>query len=196
MNYDKIQILVEDISDEVAVIKTVVENVTSSGEPFAPMLVFYSAPNVKEFVVAPQWGTTFEAKMRSIADTLQLFKATNSQSVIISFCTKAEYDSTMYQLLNIYVVSYDHAFAITLPYSVNDNNNVIWNDQHSACSALDELETDDMGRDVFSMFYHYVHLDETILTAREIFTYLSARGAAIVQFNSKYQYFELSEMDR
>jgi hypothetical protein len=195
MNYDNVVALVEDIENEVAIIKTVLENCSSVNENFVPMLIFYSSPKDKQLVVAPAWGDTFQTRMRSIADALHLFSAIRSYSVIVSFCTKAEYDNITYQMLNVYVMSEEHASAITLPYSTDDNGVVNWEDRYSSISSIDELETDDTGREVFSMFYHYLHLTESVLTPSNILTYLSARGAAIVQFSSKYQYYEMSELE-
>ena len=191
MNLQPIIDLIEDIENEIATIKTVAEKSHLRHEPFSPMLVFYENSTTKNLLVAPySEKEDFISKMVSIAETMHLHKATQGYAVQVSFTAKIEYDETLYEMLNILVMTFDYAFILNFPYIINEDATITWHSQYDTVRSIDDMEVDDIGKDMFSMFYHYIHTGSIGFSPTEILSYLAKSGAAIHQFNSKYTYFE------
>lgn len=193
MNLQPVIDLVADIENEIAALKIVVENSHLRYETFAPMIVFYDDPTTKTLVVVPHAEQDdFISKMVAIAEVMHLHKATGAYAAQVAFTAKIEYDNTLYEMLNVLVMTSDYAFILELPYLVNQDAAITWHSQYDTVRSIDEMEVDETGRDMFSMFYHYTHADNIGFKPTEILSYLAKSGAAIHQINSKYMYFEPS----
>lgn len=182
---------IEEIENEVAIMKMVVESSVSKNHGFVPMVVFYSSSTTKEFVVAPEAGNTFDSKMKSISEVLHLYSAAKSYAAIVSFNIKAEINDQTYDMINMYVLTASNAYVIQIPFLV-DNNKVEWQNDMFSCTSIDELETDAIAKNVLTMFYHFTHIENPGFTVEELMSYLSFKGAEIAQMNSKYKYIDFS----
>jgi len=191
MNLQPIIDIIADIENEIDAIKTVTQKTQLRHEPFSPMILFYENPTTKTLLVVPySEEQDFTSKMVSIAEAMHLYKATEAYAVQVSFTAKIEYDQTLYQMLNILVMTFDHAFILEFPYIINEDATITWHSQYDAVRSVDDMEVDDIGKDMFSMFYHYIHAGNIGFSPTEILSYLANSGAVIHQFNSKYTYFE------
>lgn len=191
MNLDSVKNYIKEIETEVAIIKMVVENCASRNETFVPMVVFYSTDN-KEMVVAPVCSETFQSKMTAIAEVMHLHSTMNAHASVVNFVTKVVIDDVEYQMLNMYALSQDNAYVIQIPYLINDKF-VEWQNDHASCTSIDHLETDDVAKNVLSMFYHFTHIQNPGFRTEEILSYLSFKGAEIAQINSTFKYVDFSD---
>jgi hypothetical protein len=193
VNLDQIKKVIADIEEEIPIIRTTVENVILKGDIPSPMLVFYNSTSERGLVVAPSSDEdTFLSRMRSVADTLHLYRSMEAAAVTVTFASKIELDNTLYELLNIFVMNDDYAFSIRLPFIINEDQSVNWFTQLDEATPVDEIELDDTGRDMVSMFYHYTHADKIGFSPSDILSYLACKGAAIEQINTKYEYVQYS----
>lgn len=194
MNYTSVKEIVTDIEQEVPIIQTVLENIIRRGEPFAPMLVFYGTPETKSLICCPMaQEENFLSRMVAVADAMHLYNAINASAVTVTLISQIELDNTMYDLLNIFVMNQSNAFNIRIPYSIDNDQNVIWHNQYGEVLEVDDMELDTNGKEMINMFYHYIHAEMIGFTPAEVLSYLACNGAAIEQFTTKYEYFKYSE---
>lgn len=192
MNINKVAEYITNIEEEIGIYKMVNENVASRNEAYVPMIVFYSSPTEKSYVVAPHHDNTFNNKMLAIAETLHLYSSSLAHAAIISMLNQVVINDNTYQSLDIYALSLNNAYLIQLPFEINGTE-VKWLEEHQECTSIDELDVDSTGKDVLSMFYHYIHIDSTIFTPEDVLSYLSFKKAEINTFSTKVQYLNFVE---
>lgn len=191
MNLDAVKELVEDIEQEVDIIKSTLQTVTSEGDSFVPMVIFYKNPTTKLLVVAPNSDGEIQDKLMAIAETLHLFTALPASSAIVTLESKVSCDDEIYSALNLFVISEPSATMLQFPYRI-ENNTVTWFEQYNQCQPIDDVDMDEVGKDIATMLFYFVNLQHNFFSAPEILSYLSKTGAAIGQINTKIEYFNFA----
>lgn len=180
--------LVEDIEQEAFVLKSTLETTYLTDGKYIPFLVFYKNPKEKTFAIAPQESDSFIYRMKNIAEVLHLYSALDASAVTITFTSKISIHDNEYELFNLFVLNQDHAWLVHYPFTVEDGI-VKWYPELDSCTPVDSYDFDEVGKDMVSMFYNFIHIQESAFTVAEILSYLSTTDAAIHQFDQKYEYF-------
>lgn len=185
---------IANLDDEVSVLKTVLESSVQRGEQFAPMLVFYSDAETRHIVVVPKYYEDFTDRMTSIGEALHLFSAMKAHSVVVAMTNTMSKDDKMYNVLTLFVLSNESGWIVEHPFNVSANRSVTWHHDMVETTAVDyyDFGSDETGREMVSMMYHFTHLPDSIFRPAEILSYISSTGGIFTQINSKYQYFDVS----
>jgi hypothetical protein len=187
LDFTKIEEIIAPIQTEVSAFKTVLESCSRQDESFLPMCVFYTNKDTKALVVAPPGTSDLIQKFTSIAETMHLYRAISADSVIVALTSTMVHDETSYSALTVSVFSNELAWNMVFPYS-EENNIVTWIDDLAYINEVDQENVDETGRDIFSMFYAFTHMESSGLNAEEILSYLAYKGAAIHQVNTNIRY--------
>lgn len=194
IDYTETALAVTDIEKESAILKTVLENCEARNEEFIPMVIFYSNKDTKDLVVAMNYFDDFPSKMTAIAEALHLYSAMNSNAVIVAVTSKMLHNNEEYSALTMSLLTHSAAWSIVHPYRI-ENSEVVWYNDISYIHELDAEDVDEVGQDVYSMFYVFTHLERTAFSPSEILSYLAFKGAAIHQINTKIEYFAPQETE-
>ena len=190
---DDIKLVVDNIEEEVSVLKTLLEKGYQEGYAYSPMVVFYKDPKTKTIVVSPSDNDTFAGRMYAISEILHLHTAMYSWSSVVSFTSTVEVDGEEKSALNIFVMCELSAYIITLPF-IAEGSNVTWFPELDSLHTSETIELDESGRDLLTMFNIYIRLIKSPFTAPEILSYLSSKNMAISQLDSiKVPYFDMSD---
>lgn len=181
-HYDHLKFLIEDISDEVDIHKSLLEKVRINNDHYSPMCIFYSDASSKHYLAVPQFDGDIKALMPKLSAAMHLFSALNSHSALITIASKIGIDDVIYDSINFFVVSKEMAFVYYLPYTeVNGQFN--WHEDLSYVVELSSAEMDQAGIDFVHMIHAHVQVDAPPFEASEIFNYLSYNGFAVQCLN-------------
>lgn len=192
VDYDTLKPLFSDIQKEVSILKSLVEQQLSNDMKYHPMVAFIShSDNRMMAVTVPNVGT-FEENSYALSEIMHLFPAFSAKTAIITMTAKIDINDHLYDLLNVFILSDDSAYILTLPYTHTQNNTFTWHDDISNLTNLADMDGEHEGADFISMLFVFTHMPGPVFTSSEILSYLSYKGYAIQDFQNKFSYFEMS----
>ena len=199
-DYTKLIEICNPIVAEISVIKSVVESSTTRS--IDPLVIFFKDENVKTTLVGFSKLPSFEDNILRLSEIMHLYGALKSHCCIIAMPAKISRDNTIYDSVNLFLLSDDDAWTISLPY-LTENNQVIWYDEFSEILKIDDADFDGTSKEMVSMFYFMTHLHNQAYTAPEIMSYLSLYNVTIHQFTESsdsgsveyVSYFDMSNQN-
>lgn len=168
------------IDEEINTIKTVVEsNFSSTNSPkIPPLCVFFSNENTRNVVASVSSDGEFEDVICRISEVMNLYPLTEAYAATISLSTTIELNDEMVPAVNIFVISFDKAWSITVPFNIV-NDTIFWLNDDIHVTHVDDLDIDPLSREMVSMFYLYVNITDVHFTLPQLLSYLSTMDTAI-----------------
>jgi len=168
------------IDEEIHLVKTIIEqNHKDLGSTkTAPLLVFYTAPEKRHVAISTSEQGDFVDVVCRISEAMNIYPLIDAYSAIISMNFNVDIDGEKIPAINMFALSFTHAWSITIPYKIQ-NDEVFWLNDNINVSHIDDLELDDETRQMVSMFYVYVNVNNLHYTLPELLSYLSTIGAAV-----------------
>lgn len=188
LNLTEIEKTVAIIESELAAFKMVIESCAVKEEPFVPMTVFYTDKNTKSIVVAIKESNDLVEKYTRLAEVMHLYKPLDSTAATIALLSTVVDEDTSHDALTVSVLSDSYAWNIVLPFYVNEDSIITWDNDAAYINEIDKQDVDQIGRDIFSMLFTFTHAESVEFTPSEILSYLAHTGAAIHQVNTNIQY--------
>jgi len=176
---DNLKDICSEIEIEFSILKGTLEANYSNNHNYQPMITFFDFSNKRQIVIVLPCAETFEDTLIRLTETLYLFAALDSNSVVVSFKTKVIHNEQYYDALNVFLLSQTHAWQVTFPYTVSDTNAIIWHDNLNEIIAVDNIEYDSNIKEMITAFYYITHLPKSAFSPSEIISYLSSQNAAI-----------------
>ena len=177
---ESVQEVVTLIKEELSAVKTIVETNLSeiNSTKIAPLIVFFTSPETRYIVASSSASGDFADVVCRISEVMNIYPLIDAHAAVISMNTNVEIDDDVVSAINTFVISYEQAWSITTPYEVYGNEVVWWNDKVNI-ELIDDLQLDDESRQMVSMFYMYVHVNDVHFTMSELLSYLSTMDTAI-----------------
>lgn len=175
-----------DTENIVSIQKNTVETLISSSDKISPMVVLFLDSDTPHLSVACPLAHDFESTMQNVCSALHLYRATDSTKCYITLPSIYEYEGKEYTSLNIFYLSYNNAYAMTLPYRYEEStNSVEWFDNLSTVSQVDDQDLDATGKQIITAFYLYVNTPSLPFNTSEVLSYLSMNNFAILFDNQE-----------
>lgn len=193
--YERVTSIVSSIEQEVETFKSIVENNFEHEKDFSfsPVIVFFSDVDTRRVVVSVSNDGNQQDVFRRISEAFNLYPLLESHAAIIATVSTTTYEHQTNNVLNLFVVNYNYAWSIIVPFK-NIDNNIHWLNDDIIVSPVDEIEVDDSYLDLLSMFYLYTHISNIPFTLEELLSYLSTRGAAVAFIDSDTpKFFDFSQ---
>ena len=195
MTIETIRGYIEDIDNEISILKTVVESNVQRNDIFAPMVVFYNRKNnqqVRDLVVVPKYYDDFSDRMRSVAEAMQLYSATRASAVIVAMVNQIIADDNRCHALTVFACNDDNAYMMQYPMTPQPDGSVEWHENLIEIVSVDNYDYDETGRELVSMLYMFVHMPNALFATSELLSYLTYNNAAISDMNNSYSYYDMS----
>lgn len=186
---EDVKSLIENVEDDIAASKTVVEK----SDEYTPTLAFYKNSQDRSIIASVSNGKDLSETLQNICEALYLYVYTDSYACVLSMTSNIIIDDKSYNALMLYVLSPSSAWIITIPYDKQDD--VTWYNDLMEVTPVDEQEFDDQGKDMITSLYVYVQniVPSNMFSIEDIFSYLSTTNAAIkIVDETSYSYFDFS----
>lgn len=181
------------IHQEIDTLKHTVEKCVSQNSNYLPMLTFMSTADDRMLTVTVPRQDNHEDTFVRIAEVLHLYSAIEPYSVVVSLSTKKEINNQHYDALTIFILTSDFAGILSIPYTVDSSNTVLWHDDLFEMENVDDQDFDPTTKDMITMFFFFTHIEKPAYTASEVLSYLSRIGCAIYMFDKfDVSYFDLT----
>lgn len=183
------------IDEEIAAVKSILEsNYEDLDSPLiSPLIVFYSSPEQRYCVVSTSSEGDFPDVICRISEALNIYPLISAYASVVSLNTNIELDGESTSAINTFVLNEFRAWSITIPYKISDRT-IVWLNEQIQINKIDDLDLDDVSRDMVSMFYLYVNIEQVHFTLPDLLSYLSTMGTAInFMDNSVPSFFDMSE---
>lgn len=168
------------IDEEIHAVKSIVEQnyVDFDSTKMSPLIVFFTAPEKRYIVVSTSDQGDFVDVVCRISEAMNIYPLIDAHSAVISMNTNVDIDGQTIPAINMFVISFAHAWSITIPYEIQ-NSEIVWLNDNINVSHIDDLELDDESRQMVSMFYIYVNVSNLHYNLPELLSYLSTMNNAI-----------------
>jgi len=186
---EDVKSLIENVEDDIAASKTVVEH----SDEYTPTLAFYKNSQDRSIIASVSNGKDLSETLQNICEALYLYVYTDSYACVLSMTSNIIIDDKSYNALMLYVLNPNSAWIITIPYDKQDD--VTWYNDLMEITPVDEQEFDDQGKDMITSLYVYVQniVPSNMFSIEDIFSYLSTTNAAIkIVDETSYSYFDFS----
>lgn len=193
IDYELLKPIYPEFEKEIAVLKSLVEQQLCNNRNYHPMVVFINGSDSKMIAITTPNLGKFDDMAYQISEIMQLYPALDAKSAIITLLSKVNTsDSITYDSLNIFALSSDNAYILTLPFTHTENNTFVWQENHFNLTNVVDMETEHEGADFISMLFVFTHMPSPVFSVAEILSYLSHKGYIIQDFGAKFNYFQMS----
>jgi hypothetical protein len=199
IDYDFLKIYIEEIENEIEVIKqTFSATVNSEGaNSFTPFFLFLSSPLSKNYIVQSHPCDIYKSVLNSFSDILNLFSSSKSYSVIISldFAIEDSSDLEYENVLKIVFATEMFLTQIDFPYIYDEEGNVVFLD-HLAIQYNDTDINEEL-KDIYAILYLHTHAESSPFTESEILSYLTFQGNLVIPCSedSQVSYINFNEQE-
>lgn len=157
----------KEIDLEISAIRHTFKNTTEQKpNSFAPFAVFFSSPEEKSFVITSRPVKDETDYYIAISEMLFAYSSLDSTGVILAIDATKNLDSGNPQdLLEIYAACDDFCTIFSMPYHLNENSELIWNESQFNSYSIEKLEKmyDTSGQlhatlEIYEALYLHTHL--------------------------------------
>lgn len=194
-NIESVKETVSLIEEELTAIKTIVEsNFKETTFPkISPLVVFFTSPDKRYAVISTSSDGDFADTVCRISEVMNIYPLIKAHAAVISMNAIMEINSKSVSGINTFVISYEKAWSITMPYEISSNQ-IVWLEDQININSVEDLEFDDDSRQMISMFYTYVNVENLHFTLPELLSYLSKMNTAINFFDNHVpEFFDMSD---
>ena len=182
----------KEINTEISILRSVVESSATTNTIVDPLVIFFQDDDSRSVVIGFHKPNSLEDTIVRFSEVMHLYGAIDSSAAIVVMTAKMNNDNTIYETLNLFLLTENKGWVITLPYIIH-NNIVTWYDDLSEIIDVDDTHYDGSMKEMISMLYFLTHVSNQAYTAPEILSYLSTTGATI-HFCEGYKigYYDMS----
>lgn len=170
--------LVSEISKEINIVKTVVEQMYSDNDIYSPTVTFFSDSDTRQAIVSFYPSDKLSDTVITLSEIMHLYPVLKSHAAVIFMVNKVDIDEELKEALNIFVVSHDIAWYISIPFFF-DGTDIYWASEDSIIiTHVDDQDFDDLGKDMVTMLYLYSHMNSSHFTLSELLSYYSTKNVS------------------
>ena len=182
------------LEQELSVLRSVLEETVAAGKSFCPMLTFFDSPTTRKIAVATKIHQDFGDTLSEISAALFLYSSINAHHATLCLHSDIQDDDgdKLSEAINLFLVSEDYGFMITMQYTVS-NNTVTWLYDNFECISIVDAPFTGVSKEMVNMLFMHSHLEKPVYTVNELLSYLSYIDVDIHQFgDSPTLYYNMS----
>jgi hypothetical protein len=172
---DQITNFIQDIESQIHIQKETFQNMILNDTKPLPMVVLYKNPDSPYVSVVSPLANNFEDTIKNVTSALHLYPTIPACGCYVTLTSQYLIDDHNYPALNIFIMSKQNAYTLTIPYSLSDNG-FVWLDDHSFISQVDDQDLDETGRNIISSFFLFVNSSGLPFTTEEVLSYMTTTG--------------------
>lgn len=177
-------ILVNDISLYASNAEEELKNIRSSfsdhvkmagKDTYRPRIVFFDFFGNKSFGIVSRPYNDHTDYVSSIAEMMYSYTSLDSNSCVLvldSYLTKNK--QNIGNCLYCYFVADKKASVVCMPYSYNDNGDVVWNESEDTSDTIDLKDHEGMTQQMVELLYTFSHIDDAPFKMNELLSYYSS----------------------
>jgi hypothetical protein len=142
---------------------------------YRPRIVFFDFFGNKSFGIVSRPYADQTDYISCIAEMMYSYTALDSSSCVLvldSYLTKNK--QNIGNCLYCYFVADKKASVVCMPYSYNDNGDVVWNESEDTSDTIDLKDHEGMTQQMVELLYTFSHIDDAPFKMNELLSYYSS----------------------
>lgn len=182
------------IEQELTILRCVLEDASKRSANYHPMMTFFKDSQRRFLALTIPSQPTFADTLTRMAEAFYLYPPLQSHCAIVSLDSTLQHpDGTMYDCLQVFVISEHFGAIIKMPYTKNSDNTVTWQEQNFSTDDIINTKYEGLSKEMINLFFMITHLDASPYTVQECLSYLTYVGIAIQPFEAlKIVYYDMS----